>query len=218
MQPVVELVTNLRLSGEIIAKDVPYEDFLHGLYGEHVEWYEGYVIRMATIDQRHDALIGFFTVFLEIYLDLTGGGRTLRDPMVMRTRADLPVRAPDIQVLLPEHLDLIEQYEVVGAADLVIEVVSPGSERRNRIEKFNEYERAGVPEYWILDHRHQEALFYQLDAEGHYQRINPDDNGIYHSVVLKRLKFEVALLWQEKLPKGMEIVRMVEAMLAEAKS
>jgi Uma2 family endonuclease len=215
VQAAIELVTNLRLSEEIIAKDVSYEAFLSGLYGQHVEWYEGYVIRMAGIDERHDALTNFFTVFFEMYLDLTGGGRALRDPMVMRTSADLPVRAPDIQVLLPGNLHFIKQNEFAGPADLVIEVISPGSERTDRIEKFNEYERAGIPEYWLLDHRHQEALFYQLNTEGHYQRINPDENNIYHSVVLKELSFEVALLWRDELPKGMEIVRMVEAMLTE---
>jgi Uma2 family endonuclease len=123
------------------------------------------------------------------------------------------VRAPDIQVLLPEHLHFVQQYEVVGRADLVVEIVSPGSERRDRVEKFSEYERAGVPEYWILDHRHQESLFYQLDAEGRYQRIDPDESGVYHSAILKGLRLKVTVLWEEELPKGIEVVRMVEAML-----
>lgn len=210
----LELLTSIRLSGEIVAENVSYDDFLRGSYGEHVEWYKGYVIAMAGIDQRHDALTNFFTVLLDIYLDLTGGGRCLRDPMVMRTYPNLPVRAPDIQVLLPEKLHFIQQLEVVGPADLILEIVSPGSERRDRVEKFSEYERAGVPEYWVLDHRHQEMLFYQLDDPGHYQRIDPDENGIYRSKVLKQFKLEVAVLWRENLPKGMGVVRMVEAMLA----
>lgn len=210
----LELQTSIRLSGEIVAENVSYDDFVRGFNGEHVEWYKGYVIRMAAIDQRHDALTNFFTVLLDIYLDVTGGGRSLRDPMVMRTHSDLPVRAPDIQVLLPEKLYFIQQLEVAGPADLIIEIISPGSERRNRVEKFSEYERAGVPEYWVLDHRHQEILFYQLDAEGRYQRIDPDERGIYRSKILKQFKLEVAILWQENLPKGMGIVRMVEAMLA----
>ena len=212
MQALV-LLTDLRLSGEIVAENVAYEDFLNREYGDHVEWYKGYVILMSKIDQRHDALTTFFTVFFDVFLNVTGGGRILHDPMVMRTRPDLPVRAPDIQILLPEHLHYIRQNEVVGVADLVIEVVSPGSERRDRVEKFSEYERAGVPEYWLLDHRHQESLFYQLDAEGHYQRIDPDTDGVYHSAVLKDLRLKVAILWQEELPRGMEVVRMVEAML-----
>ena len=210
----LELLTSIRLSGEIIAENVSYDVFIRGSYGEHVEWYKGYVIGMAGIDQRHDALTNFFTVLLDIYLDLTGGGRCLRDPMVMRTYPDLPVRALAIQVLLPERLHFIRQLEVVGPANLILEIVSPGSERRDRVEKFSEYERAGVPEYWVLDHRHQEILFYQLDDQGRYQRVDPDENGVYRSKILKQFQLEVAVLWRNDLPKGRGVVRMVEAMLA----
>ncbi len=195
-----------------------YEDFLNtfdsGDINEHLEWYAGYVIKMPGIDERHDALTGFLYIFLSTYLEQTGGGRVLQDPMIMRARPDLPARAPDIQVLLPPSLNLLARNQVVGAADLVIEIISPGGERRDRVEKFREYELAGVREYWIFDPHFHEALFHRLGDNGQYQRIDLDEAGIYHSQVLDRLQFSVALLWQEKLPGVLEIVRLVEAMLA----
>lgn len=218
MQAAVNLepITGIRLSGEIVAENVSYEDFLRGDFGEgHFEWYDGCVIKMPGIEERHDALTRFFSILLTFYLERTGGGRTAQDPMIMRPRADLPARAPDIQVLLPASLGFLQHNQVVGAADLVIEVISPGSERRDRVEKFREYELAGVREYWIVDHRFQEALFHQLDEHGQYQRIDLDENGIYHSKVLEHLRLPVAVLWQETLPGVGETVRMVEAMLAE---
>ena len=39
-----------------------------------------------------------------------------------------------------------------GAADICIEVISPESVIRDRGEKFEEYERGGVGEYWIFDY------------------------------------------------------------------
>ncbi len=69
-------------------------------------------------------------------------------------------------------------------------------------------------EYWIFDPHFREALFNQLDENGQYQRIDLDENGVYHSKVLDRLRLPVALLWQEPLPGVREIVQMVEAMLA----
>jgi Uma2 family endonuclease len=212
----LEPITGIRLSGEIVAENISYEDFLHDDYGEgHFEWYNGYVIKMPGIEERHDALTAFFRTLLSLYLEQTGGGRVAQDPMIMRPRTDLPARAPDIQVLLPEHVHYLQHNQVIGAADLVIEIVSPGSERRDRIEKFREYELAGVGEYWIVDHKFREALFHQQGITGEYERIEPDENGVYHSKVLERLSLPIAILWQETLPGVLEIVRMVEAMLTK---
>jgi Uma2 family endonuclease len=203
------------ISGEIIARDVTYEEFLQRFDGEFVEWVNGLVIKMASIDRKHDALSGFFRILLSAYLDLSGGGQVLQDPMVMRPRPDLPGRVPDIQVLLPTSLHFVLDNQVAGPADLVVEIISPGSERRDCFEKFSEYERGSIKEYWVLDHRYQEAIFYQLDENGQYQRIQPDENGVYHSKVLPKLKLSVALLWRDPLPGFWEIAQMVQTMFAQ---
>jgi Uma2 family endonuclease len=215
MQAAVELeaIPGIRLSGEIIAENISFEDFLIKFPGEHLEWFDGYVITMSGIEERHDALTRFFSILFSYFLELTGGGRVLQDPMIMRTRPDLPARAPDLQVLLPASLGLLKHNFVAGAADLVVEVISSESERRDRVEKFAEYELAGVREYWIFDWRFGEALFFQLDEQGKYHRAELDENGVYHSKVLNRLQLPVVRLWEEQLPGVGEIVRMVEAML-----
>ncbi|MCL6633420.1 MAG: Uma2 family endonuclease, partial [Alicyclobacillus herbarius] len=46
-------------------------------------------------------------------------------------------------------------HAVVGTPKWVIEILSPGSWRVDRIKKLNLYQRAGVSEYWIIDPIHQ---------------------------------------------------------------
>jgi Uma2 family endonuclease len=193
---------------------VPFETFLDDFPGEHLEWYNGYVIKIAGIDERHDASTAFFSILLTFYLEATGGGRVLRDPMIMRPSPDLPARAPDLQLLLPAKLNLLQRNRVVGAPDLVIEVISPESQRRDRVEKYAEYERPGIQEYWLFDPRFEEALFHQLDAAGKYQRAELDEYGNYHSKVLEHISLPVERLWQDTLPSVREVITMVEAMLA----
>lgn len=45
----------------------------------------------------------------------------------------------------------VTEQRVIGAPDLVIEIVSKGTERRDRVQKFQLYEKYGVREYWIID-------------------------------------------------------------------
>ncbi|MEB3211993.1 MAG: Uma2 family endonuclease [Leptolyngbyaceae bacterium] len=68
-------------------------------------------------------------------------------------------RFPDLIVLHPDHPEqLMSQKQASIRLDmappmLVIEIVSPGSEnhRRDYIDKRNQYEWRGIPEYWIAD-------------------------------------------------------------------
>ena len=53
---------------------------------------------------------------------------------------------PDVLVILNEHLDRVQKKRIVGAPDLVVEIISPSSVATDSIIKRQTYERAGVPE------------------------------------------------------------------------
>ncbi len=212
---VVEIPGTVRIAGKILARNVSYDDFMNGYEGMHVEWVNGVVIQMPSIDERHDALVRFFEILFSAYLELTGGGRIVGDPMVMKLANVPSSRAPDVQVLLPDRVQQLKKNQVIGPASLVIEVVSPGSQRQDREDKKREYELGGVPEYWLFDPAKNEPIFYQLSDEGLYQEVKPDTNGVYHSRVLVSFSLPIAILWREELPGFSEIGRMVEIMLKE---
>ena len=84
-------------------------------------------------------------------------------------------RYPDLTVLRPEHP---EQMRTLGQAAitldmapplLVVEVVSPGAEnhRRDYIDKRNQYEWRGIPEYWIVDPVAEQVTVLALTAQGY---------------------------------------------------
>lgn len=58
---------------------------------------------------------------------------------------------PDVLFVSREHAGRISERGVEGAPDLVIEIVSTGSASRDWIEKLRIYQRAGVPEYWVVE-------------------------------------------------------------------
>jgi len=75
--------------------------------------------------------------------------------------------------------------EVVGSPDLVVEVVSDGSVRKDTVLLRERYWRAGIPEYWLVDARGEEVIFRLLcrKARG-YAEAAPDAKGYRRSAVL----------------------------------
>ena len=76
------------------------------------------------------------------------------------------VLEPDLLFVLNEHLDILQDW-VRGAPDLVIEILSPSTEVRDRGIKLKAYARYGVGEYWIVDPNGQFIEVYRLGAEGY---------------------------------------------------
>ena len=58
---------------------------------------------------------------------------------------------PDIVFVARARGAIVTPAEVAGPPDLVIEILSPGTEDRDRGYKRTLYERSGVREYWIVD-------------------------------------------------------------------
>jgi Uma2 family endonuclease len=211
-----DLVSDDALAGEtILARDVLYEDYLAGKYGRHVEWVNGVVIAMSPVSVPYKRLDKFLVKLFEALMEITTGGEVLGDPVVMKALPDLLGRQPDIMVILPDRFHQIQTNQVAGPANLVVEIVSPESVKRDRGVKFDEYEKGGVDEYWIVDRLRREALFYVRNAEGMYQSRLPVD-GVYTAYVLPKLRLPVELLWREEFPTVREIVAMVECMVSEA--
>jgi Uma2 family endonuclease len=88
-------------------------------------------------------------------------------PAAIRFEAD-HVLEPDVFWIRPDgNCKLIDNRYWQGAPDLVIEVLSPSTAKRDRGVKFNVYERHGLREYWLIDleaqfievYRHENGAF-----------------------------------------------------------
>lgn len=61
------------------------------------------------------------------------------------------VRQPDIVLVKRNRLDIVSNRGIEGAPDLVIEILSPSTLKRDKIDKLEVYARFHIPEYWIVD-------------------------------------------------------------------
>ena len=86
---------------------------------------------------------------------------------------------PDLLVLLKAD-DPRRQNDFWLGADLVVEVVSPGGEHRDTVEKRLDYAEAAIPEYWIVD-PHDETVTVLALADGKYKEqgvLRPGDMAV----------------------------------------
>jgi len=178
-----------------------YNDFLTWADEDvHAEWVDGEVIVFMPPKTRHQQVAGFLYILLKLFIDFSDLGELLTAPFEMRLSRS--AREPDILFVAREHLERLTPERLMGPADLVVEIVSDESERRDRVEKFNEYMEAGVREYWVIDPRpgREQADFWVLDEQGRYQARAVDEAGRYHAAVLPDFWLEVEWLWQTPLP------------------
>ena len=73
------------------------------------------------------------------------------------------VLEPDLLIVLKEHQTIVKDW-VRGAPDLVVQILSPATEARDRGPKMKAYARFGVGECWIVDPSTQVIEVYRLAA------------------------------------------------------
>ena len=168
------------------------------------EWRDGELIVMSPASLRHQEIVAFLTALLHLFVQRHALGRVVTAPFAMRLRHS--VREPDILVVRHEHLERLQPTHLDGAADLVVEVISPESVGRDRGEKFYEYEEAGVQEYWLIDPQREVLEVYTLEGK-RFRLAFMEHTGRYESKVLPGFWVQAEWFWQEPLPPTLEALK-----------
>jgi Uma2 family endonuclease len=112
-------------------------------------------------------------------------------------------REPDIVFMLKDHADRISD-EFWKGADLVMEVVSEGKKDRHRdlVTKRQEYARAGIPEYWIVDPQQERITVLRLAGKQYAVHGEFDKGSVASSHLLKGFTVDVTGAFANQLQKG----------------
>ncbi len=174
-----------------------YEEFLAWADEDTLaEWVDGEVVMYSPASKQHQLLVGFLEKVLGMFVEQHSLGIVLSAPFQMKLERG---REPDLVFVASEHLGRLKETYLDGPADLVVEIISPESVGRDRGEKFYEYARGGVPEYWLIDPQIEWVEFYHLE-EKRYCLAFSGKEGEYHALALPGFWLRVEWLWQEPLP------------------
>ncbi|BCW96398.1 MAG: Uma2 family endonuclease [Fimbriimonadales bacterium] len=175
-----------------------FEEFLQQYDDAHAEWVNGEVMPLMPASVEHQDTNMFLLSLVVNWVAYYELGRVYHPPLLVKL--PLPegrevAREPDIVVILNSNAGRFEAQYFDGAPDLIVEIVSPASRHTDRFVKFEEYETAGVPEYWVVDPDRRYAEFFQRDGGGLYRVAFSGSEGVYRSRVLDGFWLEVDWLW-----------------------
>lgn len=133
------------------------------------EWVDGEVVMMAPAAVDHDDVVGWLIALIKLLLALRPTGSVHGPEVLVRLQKIRRKRLPDIAYVSSERRSIVEKTEIVGPPDMIIEVVSPDSIERDWFEKYSDYERAGVREYWVVDRLADRVECYKLSPGGGFR-------------------------------------------------
>jgi Uma2 family endonuclease len=181
-----------------------FEEYLEAYDGVHAEWVDGRVFVVSPGNEPQGRLSRFLATIIQYWAEAHDLGETYVNAYPVRLN-EQTAREPDVFFIRKEHADRAHGTFVEGAADLVIEVVSPSTRAVDRGVKYYEYEQAGVVEYWLVDPLRERVEAYRLGSGGVYEPVALGDPPVLRSEVLPGMWIPVAWLWQNPLPRMLDV-------------
>jgi Uma2 family endonuclease len=135
-----------------------------------VELIKGEVIMSPAPVPKHQRVSRKSLLVLE---NLIPNGELFYSPIDVYLDED-NVPQPDIVWVAADSRCVISEKRLEGPPDLIVEIFSPGTERRDKKAKFDLYQKFGVREYWMIDpeeeyvevYRHENGVFVRQGVYG----------------------------------------------------
>ena len=152
-------------------------------YADYLEWFDdvqrelidGAIHLMSAPNEIHARLSQIINWFLMLFVKQNKGKcRIYHAPFDVRLPKNnetsdneiYNVVQPDLCVVC--DLSKLDERGCIGAPDLIVEVLSPATSKKDRNEKFYLYEDSGVREYWMVDPKTKTVNTFILKPDGKY--------------------------------------------------
>lgn len=176
-------------------KKVTYADYLTWPDEPHYEIINGTPYLQAATSRQHQRIVS--QLMGELYQFLKGKPcEVYTAPFDVRLSAskdeeEYQVVQPDISVICDK--ERLDDKGCKGAPDLIVEVLSPSTWQRDRIEKMNLYQKHGVKEYLLIYPNEKIVEQYNHDENGKYKapKIYSEED-VFHSTIFTDLQLSMA--------------------------
>ena len=157
----------LRAIERVLTKRVEYTlaDYYAWPEEERIELIDGVIYNMSAPLLVHQAIVGEIAYTLKDYVKKNKG-----TCMVFEGPIDVQLDCDNKTMIQPDILvvcgrEKFGRKNILGAPDMVVEVLSPNTRRKDMTIKLSKYASAGVREYWMVDPERENIIVYDIEND-----------------------------------------------------
>lgn len=182
----------------VLDKKYTYED-LQNLEIDEGFFYEllnGEIMQRSAPALSHQRVAKLIFKKLDAFVEKEKKGEVFFAPLDV-VLDNYNVLQPDLVFVSEKNSEILFGDYVNGIPDLVVEIISPSSVSRDRIEKKNIYEKFGIPEFWLVDPKNEMIEILVLNKEKNYEHFSyANESGKVKSKILKGFELDLATLFE----------------------
>ncbi len=166
-----------------------YNDYLLLPEDKRYEIIEGELYMTPSPKTSHQRVLGrLFTIFTTFVREKGRGEIFIAPYDVVLSQHDIV--QPDILFVSYERRHLITELNLQGTPDLIVEILSPSTQERDKELKKKLYARFGVREYWIVDPDKRIIQIFILRKSGYGLKGTYGEGESFESEVIRGLVVE----------------------------
>lgn len=141
------------------------EDYYNWPEDERIELIDGVIYDMAAPTYGHQDVVGEIAfAFKKFVKERKGKCRVNVSPLDVQLDCDDKTMVqPDIMIIC--NTDIITNNHLYGAPDLIVEVLSKSTRKKDMGVKLAKYINANVREYWIIDIEKERVIVYDIEHD-----------------------------------------------------
>ncbi|MBI3852142.1 MAG: Uma2 family endonuclease [Verrucomicrobia bacterium] len=170
-----------------------YEDYLSLDDGVYFEIINGKALMSPSPELFHQRWARKIFLAVERHVEARKLGEVFFAPIDV-VLDEKNVVQPDLIFISNANARILERRGVMGAPDLVVEIISPTSLRRDRYDKRELYARFSVKEFWLADVANRSIEILSLQKSGYQLLSGATNEGKIRSEVFPGFELDLASL------------------------
>lgn len=180
-----------------LEKKLTYQDYLEiqNEPGYRFEILEGILVKEPSPNVLHQRVSRRLQRLLEDYFWMSDPqGEVFNAPLDM-TFGEITVVQPDLFYVSREQKSIVKETRIDGSPALVVEIISPSSIRKDRVQKMQIYQKAKVQHYWLVNPAEKTLECFSLQ-NGLYALVAAGmDSEVVKHPDFKGMDLDLSVLW-----------------------